>query len=109
MIAAMHAIRGNIGERRINIRRVGVKRTRPQLTIRNLNDRGLFPRVHRFASDPNRFAIHSRVELDVHALLEWDGVVRKVVAVDRFEVGTLHGAEYYYEIKTVVWKRYQKQ
>lgn len=75
--------------------------------VRDLSDRAIFPRVHRFASDPGRFALHSHIPIGEHGLLEWEGVVHKVASVDRFEVGTLHGAEYYYEVKTVVWKRYQ--
>lgn len=93
------------------LRRPKIKRDRspiPVQIVRDLGDRSLFPRVHRFRSDPMRFAIHSHIPIREHMLLDWEGVVYKVAAIDRFEVGTLHGAEYYYEVKCLIWKRYQK-
>ncbi len=80
----------------------------PAGIVRDLSDRQVFPLVHRYRSDPGRFAIHSHIPLEIHGLIQYDQTVFKIAAVDRFEIGTLHGAEYYYEVKCLTFGRYQK-
>lgn len=103
-------IRKPKSEREFRFKHPRISRGKPIIPVRiamELADRGLFPRVHRFASDGNRFAIHSREPIEQHSLLSWQGVTFKVAAIDRFEVGSLFGAEYYQEVKCLIWGRLQ--